>query len=404
VSGRFDDWRVGGTSPLFITGDLNYDADDVWFLATRVSTTAALSASGIGDKLTLDSAGHVDAAFGGADKLIAGNAALAPVQQDFLRSAAVLQRIDDLDVATHSFDSLSGHGYVAAAQAIAQQGFAAASELAQHAAGVQPGTSRAWRSRGGVAAANSGDFHVGQQAGVDRWLSSRWLVGSRVGQLQGELAFDRMGGQAGTRAPTAQAYVRHNGDDGRYAFGSVGVGLHRVELTRGIDLGAGARPASSEQDYTLLHGAFETGRDMAVGGGRLSAFAAVDYSALRGAGFTELGGTGFELHANASLLQEAAAGVGLRYARRWQGHGESWWQLGVDARYQPRLWSSGTVEAAFTGMPDIGFRLFDPGAGYAPAAGALRLAGGRQRLLWQLQAGRFGGQDAVSADVTFSFR
>jgi O-acetyl-ADP-ribose deacetylase (regulator of RNase III) len=40
----------------------------------------------------------------------------------------------------------------------------------------------------------------------------------------------------------------------------------------------------------------------------------------------------------------------------------------------------------------------------AGVAGAIRLAGGRQRLLWQFQAGRFGGQDAVSADLTFSFR
>jgi autotransporter-associated beta strand protein len=406
VVGQFDGWTAGtGAKPLFLTGSLRYDADDVWFEATRVSTQAALAASGVGSPVTLASAANVDAAFDGADRIVGSDpASLSAAQRSFLRSAASLQRIDDPTRASRTFDSLSGRSYLDAARAIAGQGFSAASELAEHAAAVRMRASGAYGNLDRTRASAAGELQVVQSAGVDRWLSNDWLAGLRVGLVQGNLALAGDGGLAGTRAPTAQAYLRRLTASGAYALGSVGLGLHHVELARDIDVGQWARRAGSQQDAALLHVAFETGHDHALGGGTLSTFVALDYSALRGAGFTESGGTGFELHADASLLQDAAAGVGLRYARRWQRTGDSWWQLGIDARYQPRIWTAGTVHAAFTGMPDVGFGLFDPGAAYAPVAGALRLAGGRQRLSWQLQASRFGGQDAVSADVTFSFR
>jgi autotransporter-associated beta strand protein len=408
VIGEFDGWRTQDRyGPLFLTGSLNYGPNDVWFLATRASTAATLAASGVGDALTLASAGNVDAAFAAADA-VAGRpqASWSDAQRAFLHSAATIQRMSELDQATAAFDSLSGHGHLAATDALVRQAFGAASLLSAHAGAIRPGDRvGAWRSRHSLQPGIGGDFPGGPSGGVDRWVSERLLFGSRVGRVHDARAVDRDGGVVRADAPTAQAYLRRFGDDGSYTMGSVGFGQHQLHLTRGLDFGHGLRPAHSQQDVSLAQAAFEAGRQFEVGGGELAAYAVVDYAALRGAGFVELGNTGFELIAQPSLQQHAAAGFGLRYGRRWQWGGRGWLQLGLDLRYEPSLWSTGTVRAAFTGMPEARFDLLGLSETPDPRSAALQLSGaGGGRWAWQVQAGSYAGEPAAGLSFEFALR
>ena len=196
-----------------------------------------------------------------------------------------------------------------------------------------------------------------------------------------------------------------SGDDGSYAMGSVGFGQYQLQLSRGLDFGHGLRPARSQRDVSLAQAAFEAGKQLPFAGGELGAYAVVDYAALRDGGFREQGNTGFELLAQSSLQQHVAAGLGLRYGRRWHWGRRGWLQLDLDARYQPSLWSAGAIQAAFTGTPDAVFDLAGRAASEDPRSAALLLSGaGGGRWSWQLQYGNYGGQPAAAATFEFGLR
>ena len=96
IVGQFDGWRIATWSrPLFLTGELNYGPNDVWFLARGLSTQASMTAANVSDALVLASAGNVDAAFAAGDRF-AGQpqAALSDAQRAFLQSAATIQRLE----------------------------------------------------------------------------------------------------------------------------------------------------------------------------------------------------------------------------------------------------------------------------------------------------------------------
>lgn len=406
VVGQFDGWRTQDGS-LFLTGTLNYGPNDVWFLGSRVSAQAAMASAKVDDALVLSSAGNVDAAFAAADA-IAGNApaALSNAERAFLQTAATIQRLDDLDQAKATLTSLAGHGHLAASDALVRQAFGAASMLSAHAGAIRVGDRvGAWSSRHDLRPGVGGDLPGARAGGADRWLSERLLFGSRIDRVHDSLTLDRAGGVARSDAPTAQVYLRRLGDDGSYAMGSVGFGQYRLRLARGLDFGHGLRPARSQQDVSLAQAAFEAGRQWSLARGELAAYAVVDYAALRGDGFVEQGNTGFELIAQPSLQQHAAAGLGLRYGRRWSRGGGQWLQLGLDLRYQPSLWSAGTVRAAFAGTPDTYFDLAGLDEATDPRSAALQLSGaGAGRWSWQLQYGSYGGEPAAGATFEFALR
>jgi hypothetical protein len=413
VFGRFDSWTAGnvgiaGTDgwPLFLTGTLNYDANNVWFQATRVSTEAALAAASAGDAVTLDSAAHVDAAFALADALVAAPAArLSMKQRQLLASAATLQRVDDLDRAVAAFDSLSGQGHAAMLEALLGEAADAGPEASAHAADVAPGPgARRWTTHEALRPHGAGQFGDDRSAGVDRWRDDRLLVGSRIGWSEGELDFGASDGRARDRAPHGQAYVRRDGDDGRYAFASVGASHHRLEFERGIDVGAGARRAQSVRHLAVGHAYAEAGRDVAVGGHRLTAFAGLNLAALRAGSFTEWGPTGFELVAPAAWQEQFALDVGLRQARTWRRGGAGWLQLGSGATWRQVLATRGDARAAFAGAPEAAFALRTPGLDAGGARARLDLLGGGERWAWQLQVDAQPGPDAVSAAFVRAFR
>ena len=127
VFGTFDEW----TSPsLFITGALRYLTNDIYFDATTLSAQAVMKTANAGDALTLQTAGRYDAALA----VPRNTAALTQTQQQFLHNAAAIQRIDNFAQAMRTFDSLSGHGHITAAEATMTQALRTAPTLSQHAA------------------------------------------------------------------------------------------------------------------------------------------------------------------------------------------------------------------------------------------------------------------------------
>ena len=416
VYGQFDDWRVGAGGPLFLTGALNYSANDVWFLATRVSTQATMTAAAAGDAFTLASAANVDRAFVVGDALVAKPALLSATQRAFLGSAATLQRIDSLDRAVTAFDSLAGQGHAEALDAALGDALDAGPAASVHAASVADGWRRSGSRSGGEASAagwsarpafrpgSAGLFVDARAAGLDYQLDSRTLAGSSVGWSEGEFAFDRGGGHARDRSPRWQAWIHRDGDGGRYAFGSIGASHHRLELDRRIDVGNGARLAQSVRDVEAANAYVELGRAFDSGGHRISGFAALDYAALRAGALDELGTTGFELDAPPAWRQQLRADLGLRDSRAWRLGSGRWLQFGAGLTWRQVLLAPDPLRAAFAGAPGASFDVSAWSPARSGPAARLDLAGGGARWAWQLQLDSASGREAATASLVRLFR
>lgn len=384
VVGQFGNWTSPG---LFIEGSLRYTPNDVFFDLTRISLLTTMAANAKGDATTLHAAGNVDNAFLAADTYATSSAAmLTPTQRQFLQSAASLQNIRDYDQAVTTFDSLSGHGHVAAVDALLQQATRSGARSSAHLGALQPGVrAGAWSAQPVGAAAGDGTFTQARTTGYDQWLNDRLVLGSSVGSAQGNLQFDRTGGSARSQSPQWNLYLRGYGDNGVYAMGEVGYGHHQLNLDRSIDLGFGKQSVHSRRNLDVTHAYAEAGRDMHIGNGRLTPFAALSYAALRDDGFIEQGTTGFELIAQPSLHQRLSSDAGLRYARDWRWGTDRWVRFDLGAQYRFPLGASNDMRAAFTGTPGAGFDLRGLSHGDEGSAWQMNLAGGsRDRWSWSL--------------------
>ena len=406
VIGQFASWATDSNYPLFITGQLQYTPNDVYLLASRVSTRATMSAAAIGDTLTLSTAGNFDNALEVGDALAAvSGTALSATQRQFLQSAAAIQDIRDYDQAVTTFDSLSGHGHIAAVDALLQQATVPGPRLSARLDNLQPGTpAGSWSEQPAIVPAGASTFTHAQTTGYDQWLNNRLLLGSSFGWSQGNLQFDRSGGSARSQSPQWNIYLRGNGGNGWYAMGGLGYSRHQLSLDRPIDLGNAKRNAHSERNLEAMHAYVEAGRGISLGRGRLTPFAAVGYATLRSDGFIEQGNTGFELIAQASHHQRISSDAGLRYARNWRWGGDRWMQLDFGARYQYLLDASDDMRSAFTGTPDVGFNLDGLPNKRGDGWLEMNLAGGsRDRWSWLLSYDNRASTRTVSLGVELGF-
>jgi hypothetical protein len=354
VFGQFAQWTSPG---LFVTGAVRYLPDDVFFDATAISAAQAMAAANAGDALTLDGARAFDAALGGA-----GGFAQAPgngftvAQRHFLASAAAIQRIQDYGQAVRTFDSLSGYGYAAAADALLQQASMPSADLMSRLGSVHPGSKLgAWSGQATTLASGTGAFNI-ERAGFDQWLGDGLVLGSSVGWSDGSLRFERMGGNTRDRSPQWDVYVQRFGAGDTYLFGDLGYSSHRLDSGRSIDLGVGRFAVRATNNFDLLRTYLEGGRSFRVGAGQVSLFGALSYAELRGAGFVEQGGTGFEFIAQPSSHQRTSATAGLRLGQEWRTSDLST-TLNLAAGYSQLLSAQDNARAAFAGAPDVTFAL-----------------------------------------------
>jgi uncharacterized protein with beta-barrel porin domain len=401
VFGQFAQWTSPG---LFITGALRYQPNDVYFDATAISAAQAMATAQAGDAITLQSAARFDAALGSAVGTVpAPVTGLTSAQRQFLASAATIQRLQDYGQAVRTFDSLSGYGYDAAADALLQQAALPAQGLMARVGNLYPGSAAGtWSARPTTFATGSGAFSE-QRSGFDQWLGDGLLVGGSIGWSDGNLKFDRFGGNARDRAPQWDFYLRRLGANDSYVFGNVGASHHDLDFGRQIDLGIRKQSAFATRALDVEHAYVETGREFRIFRGRLTPFAALSYAGMHGAGFTEQGGTGFELVAQPSFHQRTNAAVGLRFDRYWAAGSGRWTQLNVSTGYLHLLAARDDAYAAFTGAPDVTFSL--AGMPHQRNTGWLQmsLGTGGENWAWLLGYDRHANVGAASVGMQFQF-
>lgn len=361
VHGEFARWiardwfdETGKSNPLFITGSLRYEPNDIWFDLGRISLTAAMATQAT-NTLTLVSAGNIDTALAAAD----GFAGLPPTslalpQRQFLTSAASLLWMRDRAQAGLALESLAGHAHVSVRDGLQAQLADSSAQLDARLSELAY-TTRPLAWSGSLANVPGSQRYEGIGGGGDQWLTPRLLVGAGIGSGRSTLRFEGMGGQASSESPIASVHAHYRGD-GWHATGQAGAGRATVRMQRPIKTGAPGLHAAHSQhvlDHTFAHG--EIGRDMAVAGGRLVPFAAFDYMGLRSDGFAEQGDTGFELVGAPEHSARLSGSVGARYARQWD-IGRSTLRLDLGASYRHSLLEAGDpLRAAFRGVPDVRF-------------------------------------------------
>jgi outer membrane autotransporter protein len=329
-------------------------------------------------------------------------ATLTSTQRAFLASSASLQRLADHDQAVRSFESLSGHGHVAAVAALLEGGASSGARHAEHVDRLQAGAPAGFWS-GQSDATLSGTDGIGQvqSAGYDQWLGENLLLGSSMDWTQTNLGFDRSGGRAHSQSPQWSLYLLGKGRDGYYAMGTLGYGRHTLGVDRPIDLGYGSFLAHSERPLDAANVYLEAGRDIPLGRGRLTPFAAVGHATLDGGGFIERGSTGLELAVQPSHSRQTSGEAGLRYSRNWSLRSDRWLQLGVSARYQQIVDYDHDLRGAFTGAPGAGFDLGALPADMERGGWDVRLTGGAgNRWSWLLGLEQRSQQRTLAVGVT----
>lgn len=400
VSGKFAQWTSPG---LFVTGAPRYLANDVYFDASAISAATAMATALAGDAVTLSAARDFDAALGGSVGLAPSpGKALNDPQRRFLESAAMIQRLQDYGQAVRTFDSLSGNGYVAAADELLQQAAMPAQSLVARIGSLQPGSAAgAWSARTTTVATTAGAFSE-QRSGFDQWLGGV-LMGGSVGWSDGSLKFDHSGGSARDRSPQWDFYLLHTGTNDSYVLGDVGCSHHELNFGRQIDLGARKQSVFAIRTLDVQHAWLEAGREFRILQGRLTPFAAFSYAATRGSGFTEQGSTGFELAAQPALYQRTNAAAGLRLERFWGSGKGRWTQLDLSGGFLHLLAAHDDAYAAFTGAPDVTFAL--AGLPHQRNIGWLQvsLGTGGENWAWLVNYDRQAKAEAASVGMQFRF-
>jgi uncharacterized protein with beta-barrel porin domain len=395
VTGEFDDWSSPG---LFVTGEVRYEPNDVFFDASAISAAAVMAAAPVGDALTLDTARRFD------DMLKATGAwqgtfdprALSQAQDRLLRSAAIVQRIDDYAQAVRTFDSLSGHGHVAAIDAYLQNALQAAPTVAAHIDATPRGARGAWAAQSATFAVAGGSFQQKPTLGYDLQLANGMRVGSSVAWSEGTLDLARTGGVAHSRAPQFNVYVHHAGPRG-YATGMMGFSRQAMDLERTIDLGGFAQIAHTQRDVDTTFAYAESGRTMALGGGRFTPFAAAHWSQARAGAFAEQGVTGFELVGDASLHERFGGDIGVRWTREWNWMSGHWVRLDAGMRHRHLFQASDEARVSYVGAPGWMFDLHGAPVDRDAQAWSLGLLGGRDaKWAWSLRWDSFDQDNAMS--------
>ena len=198
IVGQFANWSTAG-NPLFITGELRHGANDVYLLASRVSTQAVMASAAAGDALTLDTATRIDAAFAAGDTL--ATAARRGTERR-ATPASFAQPLRSRTSATTARRLPASIVFPATRICLRRTCCTRRPRHPPHATRRQAAgiTTRHARSVPGLAALRNagglgGHYSTdGQASGYDQWLTPQWLVGSSVSHQQGQMQLERMGG------------------------------------------------------------------------------------------------------------------------------------------------------------------------------------------------------------------
>lgn len=380
VFGRFAQLTSPG---LFLEGSVRYGTNDAWFDLTRISMQSVMAANASTPEI-LASAANLDRAFDRIDAIaMAAPNTLDTAQRQMLASAGSVLRIDDLAQATRTLDSLSGRAFTdihgGLLDSFAQLG-PQWSQLQQWR--DVPVARHAWGAAATPSATSGGGrlmqhrlSETGLMSGVTYGLGPQLLIGAATGRGNAWMGLESDG-----RAHAVESLGMLYGHAWRgpwHAYAEVRASRGRVDTRRHIDLAdRRAHHAVAGFDITHVRARVEGGYDHALGGGQLTPFAALQYDTVHSGAFTESGNTGFELLAQAASSRRTSAEFGLRYLRDWQ-RPTGWLRLAAAGTHRHAMRADGAVTAAFTGVPDVLFRIDDASRAMDASWFDLQLEAGR---------------------------
>jgi len=278
-----------------------------------------------------------------------------------LQGAGAIQHSATPAVAQATLTSLSGQLHAASAAMLFDGIDARGNALSEHFDDLVSGRAKSgvWYSnlgwqgnlqRSGYAGATfrSG----GGMAGVDMHLGSHALLGFAAGQSLGFGQLDASWDHARTWMNNVAMYGGLvNGP--WYASTQIASGWYREDMQRLLQLGALGAPVGTDSTGRYVAGALEGGHLFQFGATRVVPFADVRYQRLELGGFTEQGGLGYGLMADAHTAGRLQAGLGLRAERGWQLANGMQMAFDGSAGWQHTLHQYGSVfDASFTGFND----------------------------------------------------
>jgi autotransporter-associated beta strand protein len=356
VSGTFAQLT---TSPgVFLSTTIQYTADTVWLDTTSLTVTAAARAMGIVNPAAVSAAQRVQ---GGFDDLNSTLATGGSVSSGVLEGAGAIQHAPDAASAQTTLQSLSGQMHAASAAMLFDSIDAGGETLSRHFDDLMDGraTIGSWYdtmgwegdlARGGYSGAT---FRTdGGMVGADFSVNPHVVLGYAAGQSRGF-------GQLDDAWDHDQTWMDHLSLYGGvmngawYANARIGGGWFREDMQRLLLLGDLSAPVGSDGTGHYLTGGVEAGYQMHAGAAVVTPFADVRYQRLNEGAFTEQGGFGFGLAADAHSVGRLQTGLGLRAEHGWRFADGMRMAFDGGVEWQHALHQYGSVfDATFTGFSD----------------------------------------------------
>jgi fibronectin-binding autotransporter adhesin len=355
VTGTFGQ-LVKDSGVVFTATTIGYGTNDVYLDTTGLNITAAATSMGIVAPAAVSAAQRVQAGFEAINATLTSGGAPASA---VLQGAGAIQHSATPAMAQATLTSLSGQLHAASAAMLFEGIDARSNALSEHFDDLVSGRTNAgvWYSnldwqgnlqRSGYAGTTfrSG----GGMAGVDLYAGPHALLGFAAGQ---SLGFGQLDASWDHARMWMNNILLYGGlvSGPWYANTQVTSGWYHDDMQRLLQLGELGSPVGSGSTGHYVAGALEGGHLFQIGTTRIVPFANIRYQRLGLGGFTEQGGLGYGLMADARTAGRLQAGLGLRAERGWRLPNGMLMAFDGSAGWQHTLRQYGSVfDASFTGF------------------------------------------------------
>ncbi len=347
------------TSPgVFLSTTVQYTPTTVWLDTTSLSVTQAAATMGIVTPATAGAAVRVQSGFDSINSQLSTGGSVAP---GVLQGASAIQHTATVASAQATLQSLSGQLHAASAAMLLDSIDATGDALSEHFDDLlngrtKPGTwyaNTGWQGdlqRSGYAGTTFRSD--GGVVGTDFAVGTHGLFGYAVSASRGYGQLDTSWDHNQTWTNDAMMY----GGVWRgpwYASARVGGGWFHEDMQRLLLLGGLTAPVGSGFSGSYLAGSVEGGYQLSMGATHITPFVDVRYQRINEGAFSELGGYGFGLMADARTVGRLQTGIGLRADRGWWLGNGMRMEFDGSAAWRHALHQYGDAfDASFTGFDE----------------------------------------------------
>ncbi|MCC7097332.1 MAG: autotransporter domain-containing protein, partial [Thermomonas sp.] len=354
VTGTFSDLKAAPS--VFLDAALAYDPNNVFLNINRIDVSKAASAMGLSASAQA-SAVRVESAMTAIDAQLVG---VAPggISAAFIGAAGALQQTAGATQADLSLRSLSGEMHAASTALTFDAIDAGRRTLEQRMDRLQRTPTRVggWYrdlSSGGQLAQAGFDSvgldSSGEMIGNDWRLGANAMLGIAISRLDQSTWLGTFGDHSRGRQHEVQLYgVAWQGP--WYVQAQFVNGDFQRRLQRNLLLGSLQDAVSTQLSGRYLGAFGSIGRRFELDGVGLTPYLGTQYLTVANDGFSEAGGSGFGLRANAWDASRWQAMAGVRAERGWR-FGDVELRADARAEWQRTLAESGMlVDASYTGI------------------------------------------------------